>query len=216
MDANPQIKTPRNIQSGRKRAAKSSSKSSSRKKVKSSDEEGDPKMNLLNRLVRNQERTSLQSQISDVRLQITEDEMLLVKLGDRTGTWRAELRGIERKLVKDGIDEEEFSTDRWWREINEEYEATKLQIANVKTLIKRKEEQLEALLSRLKSGYDVVSNAVGTKSEQLEALLSRLIRSGYDVVSCTSRRTSLRSRARRQSWLIAVAIFMLFEMDEDW
>ena len=62
MDANPQIKTPRNIQSnvqsGRKRAAKSPSKSSSRKKVKSSDEEGDPKMNLLNRLVRNQERTS--------------------------------------------------------------------------------------------------------------------------------------------------------------
>ena len=151
-----------------------------------------------------------------MRLQITENEMLLVKLGERTRTWRAELRGIERKLVKDGIDEEKSSTDRWWREINEEYEATKMQIANVKTLIKRKEEQVEALLSRLKSGYDVVSNAVGTKSEQLEALLSRLIRSGYDVVSYTSRRTSsLRSRARRQSWLIAVAIFMLFEMDEE-
>ena len=201
MNANPQIKTPRNnTQASKKRAAKSSSKSSSRKKRSkcsgesegySSDEEGDPKVNLLNRIAGNQERSSLETKISEVRLAINEDEKLVVMLRESTKTSRAELRTLERELVKDGINEEDFSTDKWWRDANEEYETTKAEIADIKARISESKQRLDNLTSQLNSGWD---------------------EEGSNSIIASPNRTP-RSRARRQSK--SALAYHLFELDED-
>ena len=120
-----------------------------------SDDNGDPKMNLWNRVVGNQERTGLETKISDVRLQISKDEKLLVVLEECCRNGRVELRGIERELVKDGVREEEFSGDRWWNEANASYAKSIARIDKVTARVDEWKAELEKLQSQLQEGFDM-------------------------------------------------------------
>lgn len=169
MENNPQIKTPRNTQSQLQSASKKRSGKQSRssrkgkKKAKSSgvsdgydsDDNGDPKMNLWNRVVGNQERTGLETKISDVRLQISKDEKLLVVLEECCGNRRVELRGMERELLKDGVKEEDFSGDRWWKAANDSYAKSTARIDEVTARVEEWKAELEKLQSQLQAGFDM-------------------------------------------------------------
>ena len=173
MENNPQIETPRNLQSNlhpglKKRCKKPARSSSSRKKrAKSSGESegynsdgegGDQKTNLMNRFIGNFERTGMEFQINDVRQQMNEEEKILVMMEESFGTRRAELRGIERELMKDGMDKQQFGEDRWWVEANEAYESTKQKIADATSRLAEKKAELEALQTQYQMGFDTAPN----------------------------------------------------------
>lgn len=61
------------------------------------------------------------------------------------------LRGIERELRKDGVNEEQYSG---WREANGAYESTTQQVAKVTKYAHECKAELETLESQLKTGYD--------------------------------------------------------------
>lgn len=56
-----------------------------------------------------------------------------------------ELRDIERELWGNGVDKAEYSTDRWWEEANDEYEATTQQVAHVKKVLTNATQSLRLL-----------------------------------------------------------------------
>ena len=169
MDNTPIISTPFNNDTTTKKKRKTRGSTSAKKKKKtkkstaSEDEFGfgsddeDPRMNLMNRLVGNQERSALEMQINDVRSQITEDQRLLVMLRDSLKSSRAELRDIERDLKRDGIDSNQFCEDKWWAEAKESYDETVEQIDEAKNRVNARKVELKGLESQLRQGYELLA-----------------------------------------------------------
>jgi hypothetical protein len=167
MDNAGHIQTPHNQKVGgaaagsAKRSSQRKSSSTNKKKAKSSDgnesDGEDAKLILLNRLVGNQERASLESLISYTRMQISDDQKLLVMLEESMKTGRDELRDIERELRRDNVEEDKYCQDRFWIEANESYEGKKRQIEEVRSRVDERKEELKTLESQLKEGFDNIA-----------------------------------------------------------